>query len=218
MLHDARQVSNSSQGCGVLSQEAGSRAAGSRLARGVRGAAFGAFVLLGLASFAAGCAGDDNSGTGGNTGGAGGSGGSGGAGGSGGGLDQDSSTSCASRTDVDLYTANMTKKGKMGTHSFLLLQSDPAPPARGDNVWKVKITGPDGTPIGKAVTADISMPEHGHNTPIPPTLTFDAASGVWSINPVHFSMAGKWRIIFTARDPNDTALPLDSAEFNFCVE
>lgn len=215
MLHDARQVGDSTQGCGVLSQGAGGRPAGSRFARGVRGAAFGALVLSAVASFAAGCSSDDNNTTGANTGGAGGSGGSGG---SGGGGDLDSSTSCALQTNVDLYTANMTKPGKFGKLSFLLLQSDPAPPARGDNLWKLKITAANGTPVGQQLTAEISMPSHGHNTPIPPMLSFDAGTGTWTINPVHFSMAGVWRINFVVRDPSDTSIPIDSAEFNFCLE
>lgn len=184
----------------------------------MRAVIVGALLFLGVASFAA-CSGDDSSATGGNTGGAGGSsGGSGGTGGAGGGGDEDASTACADRTDVDLYTANMTKKGKNGSYSFLLVQSDPGPPAKGMNVWKVKVTGPDGMPFAmlKDLKVDISMPEHRHNSPISPVLSYDAASGTFGVNPVYLSMGGKWRILFEVKGAD--ALTIDSAEFFFCVD
>jgi hypothetical protein len=164
-----------------------------------------------------GCSGDSNTATGsGGSGGSTGSGGSGG-GGAGGGGNVDSSTDCAVRTDVDHYVANMTKQGTNGLMSFLLIQSDPAPPVFGNNVWKLKVTDAAGMPVTKGLTVSVFMPEHGHNSPIPPTITYDAATGVYGLDPIYLSMGGKWRVTFSITDPNDSAIVIDKVEFFFCV-
>jgi hypothetical protein len=222
MRQEPAQNGDSAEGCGVLSQAAAVRTVAARGARTLRAAMFGALLVASVGTFALGCAGDDNNATGtgsGGSGGAGGSGGgSGGSSGAGGGADEDGSTSCAVATDVDTYSANLMKKGRNGKYTFVLVESDPGPPAKNMNVWKVKVTGPDGMPPDlKQLAVEISMPAHKHNSSIPPTVTFDAASGTFTVDPVYLQMGGRWRIFFEVRDPNDPALPLDSVEFFFCV-
>lgn len=185
-----------------------------------RAASFAGLALIGALGLAA-CSDEGNSGT---TGGAGtggatgsaGAGGGGGAGGMGGGGDTDSSTRCALRTDIDTYSANMTKKGEKGALSFVLVESNPAPPGRTENVWKVKITGADGMPITTGLAVDVRMPEHGHNSTIPPKFTYDAASGTFIIDPVYLHMTGKWRIRLDIVSADSTLV--DGAEFFFCLD
>jgi hypothetical protein len=185
--------------------------------RGIRSAGFVAWLLVGSMGFSDSCSGDNsNAGTGGAGGTGTGTGGSSGSGGSGGG-DGDGSVACSARTDVDLYSANMTKKGQNGLMSFLLIQSDPAPPVFGVNVWKLKVTGMDGMPVSKGLTVDVFMPDHGHPSPLTPNIIYDAATGVYGLDPIYLSMSGKWRITFNITDPNDSSVVIDKVEFYFCV-
>src|SRR5262245_24301296 len=60
--------------------------------------------------------------------------------------------SCEGAPNLDTYVANLTKAGKAGL-TFVLVSSDPAPPARGTNTWTLKIddasaAGVDGAQIG----------------------------------------------------------------------
>ena len=207
----------SSLGCGVLSH----RVAGSslqRVSRAMRSAGLGAALSLAAMITAVGCSGDSTADPGAGSGGSTGTGGSGGAGGGpGGGGNVDSSTDCAVRTDVDQYSANMTKKGSNGLMSFLLIQSDPAPPALGDNVWKLKVTGSDGMPLTQGLTITLEMVEHGHASPKTPKITYDPATGTYGLDPVYLSMGGKWTITVSITDPSDSAIVIDKAVFFFCV-
>jgi hypothetical protein len=181
--------------------------------RVIHAVGIGALFLLAAIGAPAACSDDGNGGTGG------GSGGAGGNGGVDGGGDPDTSTSCAVATGIDTYVANLTKPGRNGVYSFQLVQSDPAPPAEGTNVWKVKVLGGDGMPIANdKLGVDIFMLGHNHNTPIPPIVAYDGGAKTFAINPVHFSMGGTWRITFRVFDPGDDSIPIDSAEFFFCLD
>ena len=181
----------------------------------MRAAVVGPMVLLGAAIVAVGCSEDPSNATGG-SGGTGSAGGGGAGGSAGSGIDTDSSTDCSLQKGMDNYTANLTKKGKNGMYSFVLVQSDPGPPVYGRNIWKLKVTDPGGMPLTSGLTADVWMLVHGHPSPSLANITFDAASAAFTINPVHLSMPGPWRTTFFV-NPNDADISLDSVEFFFCV-
>ena len=196
-----------------------------RVSRAMRAAGIGA-ILSFTAILAVGCSGDSNDGSGAGSGGTGtgagtaGTGGttSGSGGGSGGGGDLDSSTDCSLRTDIDTYAANMMKKGKNNIMSFLLVQSDPGPPIKGNNAWKIKVTGADGMPVSQGITIRVWMPEHGHDSPSKPTITYDNATGTYGLKPINMSvMGGVWRVSVTMNDNSDPPIPVDLADFNFCI-
>jgi hypothetical protein len=214
MQQRSHQDQPSSSGCGVLSHE--KTAAPPR-----RAGRLGSLLFIGAVGLAAGCSGDSSAATGGSSGGSGGSsaGGTSGGGGSGGGdLDGgDSTFLCSVRPGVDQYAANMTKKGTKGLMSFLLIQSNPAPPIMGSNAWKLKVTGSDGMPVSQGLVVDVFMPDHGHPSPLSPTVTYDPATGVYGLDPIYLSMVGMWRITFTITDPNDSSLIIDKVEFFFCA-
>src|SRR5690349_17023204 len=50
---------------------------------------------------------------------------------------------CTMDSRVDTYTANLKKAGQLGMLTFTLVESTPAPPARGTNVMKLKVTKKD---------------------------------------------------------------------------
>jgi YtkA-like len=220
-VNDMHQRTRNESGfeCGVLSQ----RVTGASIAsRSVRSTGLGALLLLAALVTGAGCSGDSNTATGGGSAGSATSGGTGGTigggGGAGGGGNIDSSTACAVRTDVDLYSANMTKKGVNGLMSFLLIQSEPGPPINGDNSWKIKVTDASNSPITTDLVVEPFMPEHGHPSTKTPKVTYDATTGTFKVEPIYLSMSGKWRVRLKVTDPSDSTLDLDRADFFFCVD
>jgi len=211
-MYELKPKVGESKGCGALSHATD----GLRVTcRAIRSVGLGALLMLAAMTAPAACAGDSNNGGAGGS-----SGGSGGAGGSGveDGGKSDTSTACAVATGVDTYVANLIKKGKNNVLSFQLVQSDPAPPIEGTNVWKVKVLGSDSMPIANdKLSVDIFMPGHNHNTPIPPIVSYDDGGKTFTINPTHFSMGGTWRITLSVYDPGDDSIPIDSVQFFFCV-
>jgi YtkA-like len=131
---------------------------------------------------------------------------------------------CATEAGVDTYAPGLTKLGVNSTLTFSLVSSTPAPPALDDNVFVVKVTDLDGNPQGGELSAVLDMPDHGHNSPKTPVITFDARSGTFSLDPMYFFMVGLWRITLTfapaasgAAGASDSEASVDSAVFKFCV-
>jgi hypothetical protein len=138
------------------------------------------------------------------------------AGGEGGALSGD--VSCSDDARVDTYTAELAKVGDHGLLGFELVESDPAPPAKGPNTWTVAVTDADGIPMTGTLAVDLFMPDHGHGTSVPPVVSFDDASGHFTVKPVYLFMPGVWRITLDYyADPADEK-PLDAAAFYFCIE
>jgi hypothetical protein len=177
--------------------------------------------------------GGSSTGSGGNTGGNGGAGaasGAGGTSGSGGGeprdgaLDGDDSdsgfVSCALPTDpVDFYEPNLTKLGKNGTLTFRLVESDIVPPGLGVDTWIVKVMRADGGVVSGDLAGHVAMPNHTHPVTVQPEPAFDADKGAYVVTPLYFFLAGYWRSTFAAYDGSaDAGPPLDTVDFNFCVQ
>jgi hypothetical protein len=126
---------------------------------------------------------------------------------------------CTDDPRVDTYTEDLDRMGQQHVLKFTLVASDPAPPSRGINVMKLKIAQNDGTAIGGALLAKVSMPDHGHPTTVQPVITFDAASATYTINPAYLFMPGVWRIEFDAYAGSaDAGAPLDTGIYYYCVE
>jgi hypothetical protein len=170
-----------------------------------------------------GCSGDDNNAATG-TGGAGGSGGTGGTGGAGSGAfdagDLDGYVVCPQPGDpIDMYHANLAKPGSDNVLTFTLVESDNAPPSRGNNSWLLKITRKDQTPVTGEIVPRITMPHHTHPPTKAPDITYDAAKGAYRITPIYFFMAGYWASRFDAYELGaDAEAPLDRGTFYFCIE
>jgi len=179
-------------------------------------------VFFASAMILAGCSGDSNPGSSGGTGGTGGvTTGTGGTGGISDSGNKDESTDCTLRADLDTYVANMSKKGKNNLMSFQIVESTPAPPAKTDNVFKVKITDAGGMPVTTRLRIRVWMPEHGHDSPEIPIITFDAATSTFELNPISMRvMGGAWRVTLDVMEPKDADpadIPIDTVDFNFCI-
>jgi hypothetical protein len=173
-------------------------------------------------AFAAACTGDDNGTTG--TGGTGGAGGTGATGGGGAGPfdadDMDGFVTCPQPgKPIDMYHANLVKPGSGGILTFTLVESDKAPPARGNNTWLLKITKKDQTPVTGEIVPVIKMPDHTHPPTKAPEITYDAAKGLYTLTPVYLFMPGYWSAQFDAFEHGaDAEAPLDRGTFYFCID
>ena len=122
--------------------------------------------------------------------------------------------SCEGDPRAETYTANLAKTSAEGSFTVTLSSSDPAPPAKGDNVWQIELTSDAGEPISDApLVFDAFMPEHGHGTSIKPTIT-PGADGTYEIAPVNLFMPGLWRITISGAAAGS---PADAVEFFFCI-
>ena len=222
MHHRTRLIRKSASRCDVLSHGTEPRPARATTVHWLR-VALGCGLMV-VTAFAAGCSGDDSSATG--SGGSGGAGGTG-AGGSGGGGsgsydagDMDGSVTCPQPGEpVDMYHANLDKQGSDGVLTYTLVASDKVPPARGDNAWQLKITKKDQSPVSGEIVPVIRMPHHTHPPSKAPTITYDAAKGLYNVAPVNFFMAGYWSAQFSAYEQSsDAGAPLDRGTFYFCID
>lgn len=133
---------------------------------------------------------------------------------------QDGLLTCARPNDpIDTYMPNLVKVGSNGVLTYTLVQSDNAPPIRSRNVWKLKITKDDAPATLGDVIPEVKMPYHTHPAGQQPKMTYDAAEGVYTADPVHFFMVGYWTSQFTMYQGSaDDAVVVDRATFYFCVD
>lgn len=128
---------------------------------------------------------------------------------------------CEEDTRDEAYFAGISKTGENG-FTISIMDSDNAPPAKGDNSWRVKLT--DATDMalsGMTIKSTTWMPDHSHGSPVVPTLT-DEGAGEYTIAPVNLFMPGYWEITLSAVDPGeagpDDDMIMDSVVFKFCIE
>lgn len=138
--------------------------------------------------------------------------------GCGGGDDDDGAVepvNCADEPRADIYVANMDKIGEGGQLGFVLVSSDPGPPAKGDNEWVIEVVDGDDQPVsGATITVTPFMPDHGHGTPIDVVVTPDDGDGRYGVGPVNLWMPGLWEVTVDAQSSAGD----DSAVFAFCIE
>ncbi len=126
--------------------------------------------------------------------------------------------SCAADPRVDAYAPGLTKPGGAGVLTFELSSSQPSPPAKGQNTFEVSVRDGDGEPLTGALGIELFMPDHGHGTTVTPVVSFDESSQRFTIAPVYLFMAGVWRVELALSASDADAVPIDSAEFFFCIE
>jgi hypothetical protein len=124
----------------------------------------------------------------------------------------EASITCQTDPLAETFTTGMKKTGEMGMLSFVLVTSDPAPPARGNDTWTVRIEKNGQPQMGATIGVALFMPKHGHGSSVVPIVT--PMGDGYSIAPLYFFMPGLWRVTLTATVGGMT----DSARFFFCIE
>lgn len=134
----------------------------------------------------------------------------------------DAPPSCEEDTRDDAFVAGISKTGDAGI-TLAIVDSLPAPPAKGDNQWSVELRDPDDALMpGFALEVAPFMPDHGHGTTVAVVVT-DDGNGSYTLNPVNFFMPGYWETTITVVDPGATDgeeddTELDTMVFKFCVD
>ena len=123
-------------------------------------------------------------------------------------------SACASYSGaVDSYDANLPKAGNAGQIQFVLMNAQPAPPAKGNNTWTLKLLDATGAPIQNATFAIKTwMPMMRHGSSIAPRQAANA-DGTYSISNLYLIMDGIWQVTFTAQSGSMK----DTAMYTFCV-
>jgi hypothetical protein len=135
-----------------------------------------------------------------------------------------STVSCSADPRLDAYSGELEKSGELDVLSFRFFDLDPAPPAKGSNIFHLEVSNAAGDVMQGGLRVDLRMPDHGHGTSVDPVVVFDAALGAYTIEPVYLFMPGVWRLDFEALDaPGDApvtgdAVMLDSTTLHFCIE
>jgi len=116
-------------------------------------------------------------------------------------------------TPGDRYAPGLTKRGD--TLQFTLVEALPAPPQRGQNAWTVAVADLAGSPqAGCTISATVFMPEHGHGSPVAPTVSETETAGEYTLAGVDLFMPRLWEVTLRAT----CAQGEDSAVFAFWIE
>lgn len=119
---------------------------------------------------------------------------------------------CTNDTRAKPYSAGEKFEGSNGV-VITLDDSDPAPPARGDNTWTLEISDSTGTAISDAtVTVSQKMVDHGHGGAKIINVT-SLGDGSYKAAPVNFNMSGYWENYFDVK----TATVDDQVDVKICV-
>lgn len=124
----------------------------------------------------------------------------------------DAGHDCDQDTRGEDFVAGMEKTG--GGYTFTLVDGQPAPPAKGNNVWTLEVSDPGGPAEGGEIAVTTFMPDHGHGSPIAPEIT-EEEPGRFALDPVNLFMPGLWEI--TIELSMDGAAQ-GEAVFQFCID
>jgi hypothetical protein len=121
---------------------------------------------------------------------------------------------CQNDSRVTAYAPNMSVTSASGAMKFILVSSNPAPPARGTDTWSMRVTDGGGQGLANLNLSVVPfMPDHGHGTTVTPQVT-SAGGGNYTVSSLYLFMAGVWRVTFTNTPASG---PADTAVFYFCI-
>jgi hypothetical protein len=125
----------------------------------------------------------------------------------------DSGVDCSTVTGTDAFALGLAKTGANG-YTVEITTATPAPPAKGDNRWEVRVTDTEAAAAtGMTLLVTTWMPFHQHGSPIP-TVVSEGADGTYTLDPINLFMPGVWEITVRVADGDN---PTDSVLFTFCI-
>lgn len=125
----------------------------------------------------------------------------------------DAGHDCEQDTRDEEFVAGMEKIGD-ADHRFTLVDSLPAPPAKGNNTWTLEVTDAAGAPASGTISVLPFMPDHGHGTSLGAEVT-EEEPGRYTLDPVNLFMPGLWEITIGIGDGDTTT---DEVVFRFCID
>lgn len=126
------------------------------------------------------------------------------------------SSACATDAGVHEYAVGLAGESATGELTVTFLDADPAPPAKGDNTFLIKVTDGQGQPVvGATIVTQGYMPAHGHPLSIKPATTPKGSDGTYEITPVTLFMPGVWEVTFEITPVMGAA---GSVKFSFCAD
>lgn len=129
----------------------------------------------------------------------------------------DAGYNCELETRDDEFIAGIEKVSDGGV-AVRIMESTPAPPVRGDNVFQLELAGPGGAPLtGNTVKVTPFMPDHQHGSPIAVEVTAGAADGEYQAAPVNLWMPGLWEITVDATPDGGGIADRERVVFRFCI-
>lgn len=126
--------------------------------------------------------------------------------------DDDGAITCRTDPSAQRYMSGMKQEGTSHALTFTLALADPAPPARGQNTWTVRVDKGGAPQTNATLEVTPWMPKHGHGTSVVPMVTPSGSDYI--ISPLYFFMPGLWQVTIKASAGGVT----DSAVFTFCIE
>lgn len=116
----------------------------------------------------------------------------------------------------DTYTAGIEKTGAGGLVRVSILDAQPAPPAKGTNVLRIRLADAAGSPIAPpTIGLTPRMPDHGHGSAVTPKFTPTGTTGEYDVTDLYLAMPGLWELVF---DIATTEGATDTVTFAFCIE
>jgi hypothetical protein len=114
--------------------------------------------------------------------------------------------------DPRVLTFSSTVTVVPANFEITLESTQPSPPAKGANHWRVRVEDSNGSPLAvDSVEAEPFMPDHNHGPPRAPVVT--RSGDVWDIDAIDFFMPGVWRMTITVKAGTREG----AGEFFYCV-
>ncbi|HWO21717.1 MAG TPA: FixH family protein [Kofleriaceae bacterium] len=133
--------------------------------------------------------------------------------------DDGTSYNCLEETRADEFVLGLTKPGEQGVYEFKLLSADPAPPARGDNLWQLEVST-IAAPVAPVSDATLRvtpfMPDHSHGSG-KTVLVTPMTAGQYQLEPVNLWMPGLWEVTIQAEAAQTGGTQRDRVVFRFCL-
>lgn len=109
----------------------------------------------------------------------------------------------------------MTQESQHGKFTLQMLNADPAPPAKANNSWDIKLMDAAGAPLeGATITVKPFMPDHGHGSSIRAVVTeASSGGGEYAISPINLWMPGLWQVTLSTEAAGVT----DDIVLGFCI-
>lgn len=121
---------------------------------------------------------------------------------------------CSDDPRAMTFSAGMTLPGSQNKLSVQIAAADPAPPARGNNTWTVRVLDDNGGMVNDMMELEVDpfMPDHGHGTSVKAQVTIEP-DGSATVTPLYLFMPGLWQITLGPHTPSS----VDAAVFSFCI-